>query len=59
MTLQMILVFLVLFFLLFILSSKGIEELWLKQINDNCKTTTQKLLIGNKSDLEEVNIFCN
>jgi len=34
-------------------SFSRIEELWLKQINDNCKTTTQKLLIGNKSDLEE------
>jgi len=30
-----------------------IEELWLKQINDSCKPTTHKILIGNKSDLEE------
>ena len=32
----------------------GIEDFWLKQISDSCKEETQKILIGNKSDLQEV-----
>jgi len=30
-----------------------IEELWLNQINDSCKESTKKILIGNKSDLSD------
>jgi len=37
--------------------SIGIEELWLNQINDSCKTSTKKVLIGNKLDLSQVSVL--
>lgn len=31
-----------------------IEEFWMKQIDENCKPETERVLVGNKVDLTEV-----
>ena len=34
-----------------------IEDFWMKQVEENCKPGTEKILIGNKIDLIVVNIY--